>query len=436
MRAVAALVAAALLAGCGGAPEQALPVEVIAAAPLTLTIEADGQSRGVKSTPLLVPGEQWAMRQLVWMKADGSRVEAGELVARFAATQGQLELDKALLDLQRNALARAAKEDELGTTQGRVEVDLSQVGIELAIARRYADADLAMFARNEILDAVQDERFLGEKRGVLQWRQDQATSRGTAELGVLDSQRASFDLNAKKFRSDLEALELRAANAGVLVHSPDWSNEKPKLGASMWAGMEFATLPDPSQLEVELVLPQLEAQGIAEGVVVELFPAGRPQQRVESTISWVASAPAVRGRGNPIKYLSMRAALPAEAAQRHGWVPGQAFHALIHTARIDAAISVPNVAVFSSAGNDYVQVRDGGTWQRRAVKLGARGPARSEVLDGLVAGDVVLLTPAALLADAEAAAEPGLATGNGRSAGGGRRAPAAASPGRPPRSAG
>ncbi len=405
------LCCALLLAGCGSAPETSLPTEVIRIAPLALTVEADGQSRGVKSTPLLVPGQQWALRQLVWMKADGSRVEAGELVAQFRATQGQLELDKALLDLQRNALARSAKEDELGSVQGRVEVDLSQVGIQLAIARRYADADLAMFARNEILDAVQDEEFLGEKRGVLQWRQDQASQRGSAELGVLDSQRASFDINAQKFKQDLDALELRAANDGVLVHSANWSGEKPKLGASMWAGMEFASLPDPSQLEVELVLPQLEAQGIVEGVEVEVFPAGRPDQAVLSKIAWVASAPAVRGRGNPIKYLSMRAPLPVAEAQKYGWVPGQAFHARIHIGRAERALSVPNVAISSSAGQSFVQVNVAGEWARRDVSLGARGPARAEVLEGLSEGDEVLLTPAVLSQSGESPTQSSDAAG-------------------------
>jgi hypothetical protein len=390
------LVLGLLLAGCAAEPEALLPAETLVVGPLALTLEAEGQVRAVKAMPLLVPGQQWSQRQLVWMKADGSRVESGELVARFVAAQGQLELDKALLDLQRNALARSAKQDELGSLQGRVEVDLSQVGIDLAIARRYADADLAMFARNQILDALQDEVFLGAKRGVLEWRRDQATSRGDAELGVLDAQRASFDLNAQNRRQDLDALELRASNAGVLVHAADWSGEKPKLGATLWAGREFASLPDPSTLEVELSLPQLEAQGIIPGVEIELHPVGRPEQVVASEISWIASAAAVRGRGNPVKYLRMRATLPSAQAQQYGWVPGQGFRARIHIGRSQQAISVPNVALGSAGGRSYVHRREGGAWVRRDVTLGARGPARSEVLEGLAGGDVVLLTPAAL----------------------------------------
>ena len=51
-------------------------------------------------------------------------------------------------------------------------------------------------------------------------------------------------------------------------------------------------------------------------------------------------------------------------------------------------------------------MRDGGDFVRREVELGARGTARSQVVEGLAPGDVVLLVPAAgvdpaVAADAE-----------------------------------
>ena len=384
---------ALLLAGCGSDGVEEVPVETLQRAPLMLTVEAMGQLKSSKATPLKVPGQQWAARQLVWMKSDGSRVEAGEVVARFSAAQGELELSKALLDLQRNALSRASKQDELGTVQGRVDVDLAQVGSELAIAQRYAGADLDMFARNEILDAIQDERFLGEKRGVLEWKRDQAGTRGGSELAVLDSQLATYELNRDRRREDLDALELRAPNAGVMVLTANWSGDKPKVGGSLWAGNDFATLPDPSSLEVELALPQLEAAGVAVDVELELHPVGRPDQVVTSKLSWVAGAAAVRNRQSPVKYLMMRAPVPADAAQRHGWVPGQAFRARLFVQRKDEGLSVPNVAVLSEAGKTSVQVRERGEISLREITLGARGPARSEVVAGLEPGDDVVLVP-------------------------------------------
>ena len=388
-----ALLAALLLAGCGGDATEQLPLETITRAPLQLRIEAEGRLKSVKATPLNVPGRNWARQQVIWMVPDGSVVKAGDVLARFSPAQGELELSKALLDLERNVLARAAKRDELGAGVGRVDVDLAQVGSDLAIAQRYADADLLMFARNEILDAVQDEKFLGEKRGKLQWQRGQSETRGAAELSVLDSQRATFDLTAKTKREDMDSLELRAPNDGVLVLETDWSGDKPKLGSSLWAGRQFGSLPDTSTLEIEIVLPQIEAQGVRAGIAVDIHPLGAPHATVRSELTWVATAAQVRNRQSPVKYQSMKASVPTEAARAAGWVPGQAFTVVLYLHDAADGISVPNVALRTRGGENYVYVRSGSSYARRDVQLGARGPARSEVTDGLQAGDAVVLTP-------------------------------------------
>ena len=75
--------------------------------------------------------------------------------------------------------------------------------------------------------------------------------------------------------------------------------------------------------------------------------------------------------------------------------PRQAFSARIYVQQLEQGLSVPNVAVMSDAGKAYVALRGKDGIERREITLGARGPARSEVLSGLTAGDVVLLTPAA-----------------------------------------
>ena len=127
------------------------------------------------------------------------------------------------------------------------------------------------------------------------------------------------------------------------------------------------------------------------GNQVEVFPPGHPEQLVVTELAWVASAAKALDRGNPVKYLSMKAPIPAEAAGRFGWVPGQTLEARVVLLRDASAITVPNVAVRSEAGKHYVQVREGDGFAQREVELGVRGTARSEVLGGLEAGEEVLL---------------------------------------------
>lgn len=390
----AAALALVALAGCGS---DAVPpaTETVRVDAVLLSVAGEGELKSSKATTLLVPGNQWARRQLEWMLPEGSQVEKDELLARFTAEAGEVDLAQAMVDLQRNALARAAKEGELAATQGRVSVDLSQVAMQLGIAERYAGADITAIARNQVLDAVQDAEYLGDKRDTLRWRQAQSDSRGGAELAVLDAQRATIDLKADTQREDLAALELRAPHAGVLMLSTNWMGDKPSVGTTLRAGFEFGVLPDTGSLEVELALPQLQAQGVRVGNAVEVFPPGHPEQKVVTELAWVASAGKALDRGNPVKYVSMKAPIPADAAKTFGWVPGQTLEARVVLLRDDSALTVPNVAVRSEAGKHYVQVRDGDAFVRREVELGVRGSARSEVLGGLQAGEEVLLVAAA-----------------------------------------
>ncbi len=393
MHLAAALLLSTTLAGCGD--DLMRPAtETVASGPLVLDVVGEGPLQSGKATPLLVPGQGWSQRQLTWMVAEGSTVEKGEVLARFSTERGELDLAEALVDLERNTLARAAKQGELAAGQGRVAVDLSKVAVDLAIAQRYAGADLSTMARNEVLDAIQDADYLGAKRDTLRWKQGQFSERGGAELAVLDAQRATIAVEADRSRSDLEALELRAPHAGVMMLTANWTGEKPTIGSSLRAGNELGRLPDTSALEVELALPQIQAQGVEVGNAVELSPVGRPMQSITSELSWVASAAKVMSRDSPVKYLTMKASVPAGAAKEFGWVPGQKLRARVILLKDDNALSVANVAVRSEAGKHYVQVRDGGGFERREVELGVRGNARSQVLQGLGVGDEVLLVAA------------------------------------------
>ncbi|WP_208543226.1 efflux RND transporter periplasmic adaptor subunit [Marilutibacter alkalisoli] len=395
LRGGAILWLALALPGCGVDADRPV-IEQVHAAPLRLEMEVEGELKSGQATPLKVPGAQWSQRQLEWVVADGSHVGKGELVARFIAPSGELDLEQARIDLQRNALARQAKQAELVAGQGRVAVDLTQVRTELGIAERYASADLTTLSRNELLDAVQDTEFLGVKQGVLEWKQGQAEQRGGAELAVLDAQRATYQLNAKTKQDDLDALELRAPHDGVFMLTANWTGEKPAIGSAMWAGNEFGSLPDIASLEVELSLPQLLAQGLEAGQEVLVHPLGRPDQEVTTRLSWVASSAKTVGRNNPVKYVSMKAPLDAEAVRRFGWVPGQRMAARVVLLDADEAISVPNIALASEDGVSRVAVLDGGDVVERTVELGVRGPARSQVVKGLRPGDRVVLAGAGL----------------------------------------
>lgn len=382
-----------LLAACSDAPVEAPPVEIVAPRPLELRIDTLGELRSAKATPLTVPGSNWATRQLVWMRPEGSTLKAGEVVARFSADRSLIDLSEARVQLLRNALARAAKQAELGGSEARIGAEIAQVDTDLSIATRYASAELLMIARNELLDAIQDREFLDEKQDFLGWKRAQTGERGGAELAVLDSQKQTHALNARVREEDLKALELVAPHDGLLMLTADWSGEKPRVGVTMWASQELGSLPDPASLEVQFSLTQLDAAGVKVGAEVELLPLGRSAPVVATKLSWVATAAQPISRNNPIKHVRMKASVDSAQVARLGLVPGQTLAVNVYPLRLAEGLSVPNVAIVSADGGAHVELWTDGHRERRTVRLGERGLARTQVLDGLMPGDAVVLTP-------------------------------------------
>ncbi|MGB8636330.1 MAG: hypothetical protein WCD66_05915 [Rhodanobacteraceae bacterium] len=391
--AVLLLVLSATLAlcACSQGPTDTPATEIVQVASLNLDVHANGALKATQSTPLQVPGKQWTPRQLVWLLADGSQVKKGELVARFSAKQSKQDLAEAELDLKRNTIDQLGKHADLGQTRGKLGVDLANVAYQLAIAERYANASFEALARNKVLDAVQDKQYLGTRQNVLQWRKGQTRKRGEAELAVLDAQRNTFSIQAKQKRADLDALELRAPHDGIFMLQADWSGQKPHIGTSLYAGRPLASLPDTAAMDIEIAVPQVQAQGITVGDAVHMHPLGKPDQGADTRISWIAAAAQTRSRESPVKFVMMKAKVPKKAITRYAWMPEQQFAVDITVFRADKAISVPNLAIDSSGDTPRVFVLDGSKPVARKVSLGARGASRTQIKDGLEAGERVLI---------------------------------------------
>lgn len=393
MRATLAVLVAALLAGCGEPAAQLEPLEQVVEGPVTLTIAVTGEVQAVESTPINVPGERFSQRRALWLLPDGEPVKAGDLIARFSPDQSELDFAQAAVDLQRNLIAHAGKRAELTGVQNRVATDLADVAIRMTIAERYAGADVGMLARNEILDAIDDEQYLDVKQTILEWQRDNASDRGATEIAVLDAQRTTYERNAQRSRTTLDAMELRAPHTGMLVLTPNWIGEKPRVGATLMAGEKLASIPNLDTLEVMIEMPQAESQGLAIGQSLRIHPLGRPDHTITTKISWISGSAQPRNNENPARYLTARARIPADAAERLRLVPGQRMEGRVEVLAIDKGISIPNTAIVDAGGRHIVQVSEGDEFIAKEVELGARSSSRSQIRSGLAAGDLVRLIP-------------------------------------------
>jgi multidrug resistance efflux pump len=395
-RAAAALTAhlacAALLSGCDGASSPAGPIETLSPRAWQETLEADGEIKAAASTTLTVPGSGWTSRVLVEMVPDGSSVRKGQVVARFDAPQARAELSQDDLELLRKTLAEEANRKSAAVEQGVLAGDRARLEDDLALARRYADVDLSVFARDTILDALADVGFLTKKRTYLDWKGGQAKARTAAQDAVLHSQRDSVVQHAAQQRSSLAALELVAPHDGVFLQAARWDGAKAQVGAPQMAGEPFGTLPDLDQLVAHFSVAEGQADGLKPGLPVRVRLAGTGTE-LDLVVTRVGNSASVVSQESPVKYSDFDAAIATDQAHKLGLTPGQALHGTVRLVGRTSALTVPNIALVQDGGAYAVYTDDGGRTVKHKVELGQRGPVRSEIKSGLAPGARVVLLP-------------------------------------------
>lgn len=407
------LVLVAAFAACSKS-EPAAALYVVEAKPWREIVRARGEVVSAKVTSLNVPGQGFEQRQVLQLLSDGARVKKGELIATFEARSTAKELSVAELELLRNALIRAGVSDAGAVNAAQLGTEIAQTTGELELSERYANAVNAGISKNELLDKLVDLGYLKDKRGTLNWREAQLDKKAAVELAVTDAQRATIAAAVNSRRASLAEMELRAPHEGVLRLNTNWDGSRAQVGSSVWAGDDFAALPDLSSLIARFSLPQSQADGLKKDQKVHLRVAGSGAQ-FESRVVRVGASAGVKSRESPVKYIDFDAEITSEMLAVALLTPGQALSAQVVLIDRQSVLVVPNAALVMQAVNagvparpdksnassalqsasppstDYKVETADGSWL--VVQLGEQGGVMSEIKSGVTAGTAIKLTP-------------------------------------------
>ena len=393
-RLAAGALAALLWSGCGRGAAEAPRTVAAARGPVRMALPFRGEleARRVETIAVGVQGSA-VLAELV---PEGTRVEAGDLLARFDASQIAQDLAR-----QESELVRARQElDSLEKAELPLEL------LELETKR--------LDARNE-LDA--EERFLESVRNLAArgLMAPEEVAQQEAKIAALKTRGEQLDVRLEltqkhvhaarlaKARAALEAAErqrdftasqlalceMRAPVAGTatLVPLPVGGEYRvAHVGDTLYHNQAFLCLPDPAEHVVrgyvdEAELPWIQP-GRAVAAVPEAFPEVRLSGRVESVGGMAQSRP-----GQPAwrKFFPVQIALdplprplPVGITVRADVVAGEAADALW----------LPREAVVWRNGAAFVQRATGA---EIPVETGLADATRIEIVSGLAAGDEVRL---------------------------------------------
>lgn len=364
----------------GGAAAVPVPVSVQAAREAALV-------RAVTVTGTLAAEDQVALGFKVAGRIEtinvdlGSRVQPGQVIARLVPVDFQLRVQQAEAALQQ-ARARLGL-DPKGTDE---RVDPEQT----AVVRQ---------AR-----AVLDEAKLNHSRIKT------FVDRGISSRAELDSADAALKVADGRYEDAVE--EVRNRQALLSQRKTELAQARQELtdstllapfggvirertvspGQYVNAGAPIATLVRMHPLRLQADVPEREASNVKVGQEVKVRVEGDPTAYAGRV---VRVSPAIDEQSRSLR-------IEAEVANEAGTIrPGSFATADIVIAAGAPAIVVPSSAIVTFAGVEKVlTVADGKVVEKR-VELGRREGASVEVLDGLQAGERVIVEPGNLV-DGEA----------------------------------
>jgi len=367
----AGVAAAALLAGVGGLLIGRSMTDQPAAT--EQTEEAEGEEHGpegfIAMTPEKLAASGIASEQVVL----GSLMS--EIIAQATVTappEGQ-----ALLTARADgAVVRMNKRLGYPVGAGGTAPPLKRREPTALVSDRNAAAARAQAARAA---ANREQRLFNARITARQDLEAAVAARQTAEAEL---QRANAAVSAAGVTGGGRYLAVRSPISGRITEVDT------QLGAYVSAGAELFNVSNPNRIQIDAAVPATDAQRIRPGdrVIVEL-PTGSIVEAVVRSVT-----PAVDPQSRSATVVVELGGAPA------GLTQGQAVRVRI-TPRgsQESGIILPEEAVQQIEGRDMVFVQVKGGFQAMPVSVGSRSGGRIEILDGLRAGQTVVIKGAFVL---------------------------------------
>lgn len=287
-----------LVGGCSAGLDETTTKELHSSNVIRVTGEIESANSAYFGPPV-VPNT-W-QHTISFMAPEGRRVRAGTPILKFDAQAVMTRLrDKS------NALNEKEKQlekQEIIAREAIAEGSLkrAEAVAELQKARLKADIPIALLASREyrehklILKQAESQLALARQMLVIEQRvQD-------TELDILQREIVVLKSEVAQHRASIDSMTIKAPGPGVVIYTVDHRNNKFEVGDNVWMGRRVMELPDLSQLQVHLEIPERESARIAVGQQVKFTLDAAPESQFVGEIIELASVIHTKSRNQPAR---------------------------------------------------------------------------------------------------------------------------------------
>lgn len=329
--------------------------------------------------------------KIIWMAEPGSRVKEGDVVIRCDPSGAKRQLDE-----NTAALRQAQAALEQAVAQARITAE--QDKLDLANARYDVQRAKLEASKQAIVSVIQGESSkidLASAESKLRVQEAAVTLNrrsGEAKIASATRQRDKAQADVKLTQQRLEQMNLKTPLGGAITYvmnrSQGWLNQQPfKVGDAVWPGAIIAEIPDPTTLQMEGKLEEVERGRVSPGAEVRVRLDAFPEQAFQGKLAAISALTEMSWEWPPVRSFQAYAPIVNPDPRLRTGMNGNLDIVVRH---VPDALSVPSKAVFTRNGKPVVYVAGGKEYRPVEIEVIARNPDEVAVR-GVTAGMSVCL---------------------------------------------
>jgi RND family efflux transporter MFP subunit len=188
----------------------------------------------------------------------------------------------------------------------------------------------------------------------------------------------------------LQSLTVISPSNGIAILTKNFrTNNKWQIGDQTWSGNPMISLPDLSEIMAKVQINEIDISKILPNQFVEIRLDAYTDTTFKAKVNKIANLAENKDNKTKIKVFPVEALIEGSSSKL---LPGMTVSCNIHISKINDKILIPTDALFSKGKEQWVYLKNGSSFVRKEVELGASNNDYVIVEKGLNAKDIIALT--------------------------------------------
>ncbi|MGC4051384.1 MAG: efflux RND transporter periplasmic adaptor subunit [Paludibaculum sp.] len=327
---------------------------------------------------------------LLKLVASGSMVKKGDVVAEFdpQAMKDRMDDQIATIKDYENSIKKRKVEQELdmenlqqSLRQAKAAVDKAKLDFRTTQIRMDIDRELLQLAVDEAEAAYKEQ----------QTDVPQKVASQKSDMRILEITKRIEDINAERQQGDLDKMVIKAPMDGMVVlqtmFRPGGDQVTLAVGDQVRPGQPIMKIIDARTMQVEGQINQSESSSFRIGqqadVSLDAFPGSHYQAKV-----YAIGALATSGGRQQFFIRNVPVRVQMINPDKNV-IPDLSASADVLLGKADNVLAAPASAVEQTGDKNYVYVKNGAGFEKRAVRLGMNNGTHVAILEGVQEGELL-----------------------------------------------